>query len=140
MSLLTLTHDNHAQLRQWLSSDNWVIACLCAGWCDVCGNYRTSFHRWADLHPDKHFVWIDIEDQADLVGDLDIENFPTLLMQHNNIVAFYGTVLPDTQITNRLLLAQIQTSDHELHTQAMSNEKHQRWQQRCNLRLRLDLL
>jgi thioredoxin 1 len=112
--LLILDEDNRARVSAWLEQDEWVVACLCAAWCDTCRSYQAGFAQLAELHPDKHFVWIDIEDQADLVGDIDVENFPTLLIQHRDAVAFVGTVLPDLRLAERLLLAQVEKSDAEL--------------------------
>ena len=97
MTTLTLEHRNRAQLANALTSDSWIIACLCAAWCDVCNEYRANFTRWADLHPDKTFVWIDIEDQADIVGDLDVTDFPTLLIQRGDVVVFFGAIEPERQ-------------------------------------------
>ena len=48
------------------------------------------------------------------VGDIDVENFPTLLIQHSDAVAFFGTVLPDAKLADRLILAQAEKSDVEL--------------------------
>lgn len=136
MPSLLLENDNRTQLAELLTDGHWVVACLCAAWCDVCSNYRASFDAWAADHPDKHFIWIDIEDQADIVGDLDVENFPTLLIQRNDTVAFYGTVLPDVKIANRLLLAQVEKSDSELQSEAVSNAEHKEWQRNFNLHRR----
>ncbi len=137
MSSLILEQHNRDQLAALLSGDSWVVACLCAAWCDVCNAYRPDFDKLASEHPDKQFVWIDIEDQADVVGDFDVENFPTLLIQLGNVVAFYGTVLPDTRIADRLLMAQVQKSADELHDEATGNAEHKRWQHDYNLRQRL---
>lgn len=76
MSSLFLTPDTFPQLSAALASGQWVVACLCAGWCDVCKQYRAGFDALAEQYPEQQFVWIDIEDQSDLVGDLDVENFP----------------------------------------------------------------
>jgi len=95
MSSLFLVPENFSRLAAALDAGQWVVACLCAGWCDVCKQYRAGFEALAADFPDAQFVWIDIEDQADLVGDLDVENFPTILMQREDIVAFYGTMLPE---------------------------------------------
>ncbi|HEY8099388.1 MAG TPA: thioredoxin family protein [Burkholderiaceae bacterium] len=141
MPSLSLENDNREQIAELLNNDRWVVACLCAAWCDACRNYRTSFDAWAADHPDKYFIWIDIEDQADVVGDIDVENFPTLLIQRGDIVAFFGTVLPDVKVANRLLTAQVEKNDSELQTQAISNPERKNWQLNCNLRQRLnDLL
>ena len=84
MSSLTLQPDTHATLKEWLAGDDWVVACLCAAWCDTCRAYRSGFDALAARHPDKHFIWIDIEDESDIVGDIDVENFPTLLIQRGD--------------------------------------------------------
>lgn len=138
MSSLTLTLENRAQLAELISDDAWIVVCLCAAWCDVCRQYQPGFDQLAIRHPDKHFIWIDIEDQADVVGDLDVENFPTLLIQRGDNVAFFGTVQPDLQQANRLVLAMAAKTDTELHAEALSSTVHQAWQKECNLRARLD--
>lgn len=138
MPSLSLESNNRDQIAELLTHDRWVVACLCAAWCDVCRNYRTNFDAWADEHPDKQFIWIDIEDRADVVGDLDVENFPTILIQRGDVVAFFGTVLPDVKLANRLLLAQVEKSDTELHAAAISNPERKDWQLHCNLRQRLN--
>lgn len=137
MPSISLESDNREHIAELLENDQWVVACLCAAWCDVCRNYRAGFDAWAAEHADKIFLWIDIEDQADIVGDLDVENFPTLLMQRGDVVAFFGTVLPDVKVANRLLQAQMEKTDSDLQTEATSNPQHQSWQRDCNLRQRL---
>lgn len=131
---ITLDKNNYAQLFRWLEQDAWVVACLCAAWCDTCRNYRNGFEQLATLHPDKNFVWIDIEDQADFIGDIDVENFPTLLIQRGDIVAFFGTVLPDMKLADRLIRAQAEKSAEALRTEAAGSAERQEWQRICNLR------
>jgi thioredoxin 1 len=133
----TLEQHNRSQLAEWLDEGAWVIACLCAAWCDTCCSYRNSFDELAVRHPDLRFVWIDIEDQADLVGDIDVENFPTLLIQRGDTVAFFGTVLPDARLAERLIQAQTEKSDVELRAEAGGSAEHRDWQRICNLRARL---
>lgn len=133
-SSITLDSSNRAQLAQWLDQGDWIVACLCAAWCDTCCSYRSGFDQLAAQHPDKRFVWIDIEDQADFIGDLDVESFPTLLLQREDHVAFFGTVLPDVKLADRLIRAQAEKTDDMLNVvrdEAAAN------QQICNLRIRL---
>lgn len=137
MSSLFLTPANFTQLAAALAADKWVVACLCAAWCDVCKQYRAGFDAMAAQHPDQLFLWIDIEDQADLVGDLDVENFPTILMQRGDTVAFYGTMLPEPRQVARLLQAQLERPEAELIREAGSTPERQKWQRECNLRARL---
>src|SRR3954466_13018040 len=111
MASMTLQPANRASLAAALTDDVWVVVCLCAAWCDVCRQYRPGFEDLAARHPDKHFIWIDVEDQADVVGDLDVENFPTLLIQRGDTVAFFGAVQPELRQADRLLQAQVEKSE-----------------------------
>jgi thiol-disulfide isomerase/thioredoxin len=135
MSSIVLEPDTRDQVAAALAGDGWIVACLCAAWCGTCSSYRAGFDALAARHPDKTFVWIDIEDQADTVGDLDVENFPTLLMQRGDDVAFFGTMLPDTKVAERLLQAQAALSDAELARQSVSTPERRAWQSACNLRV-----
>jgi thiol-disulfide isomerase/thioredoxin len=134
MPVFTLNADNRKELAAAIAGEGWVVACLCAAWCGTCGSYRATFEELASRHPDKQFVWIDIEDHADVVGDLDVENFPTLLIQHEDVVAFFGTTLPDAGVAHRLITAQAALSEAELAAQAASSAERRDWQNDCNLR------
>ena len=134
MHSLTLDIDNRDAIAAAIAGDRWVVACLCAAWCGTCGGYRAAFEGLAARHPDKVFVWIDIEDQADVVGDLDVENFPTLLVQREDTVAFFGTMLPDPAVAERLVQAQAELAPAELARLAGSSAERRAWQRACNLR------
>lgn len=136
-SSLILDKQNYGQVTQWLDQGHWVVACLCAAWCDTCSSYRKSFDELASRHPDKRFVWIDIEDQADFIGDIDVENFPTLLIQQGDTVAFFGTVLPDLNLADRLIQAQAEKTGAELLVEANKSPERAEWQRICNLRPKL---
>lgn len=138
MNTLILDVDNYDKLKDWLAGDTCVIACLCAAWCDTCTAYKKKFDELATLHPSQRFVWIDIEDQAAVVGELDISNFPTLLIQQRDVVCFFGTVQPDLRQADRLLRAQIEKSPDELEREAQGSAERIQWQQECNLRVRLE--
>lgn len=82
---------------------------MCADWCGLCRDYRQVFDalsattasaRWS-----LRFVWLDIEDHAELVGDLDIETFPTVLVADTQGVFFLGALTPHAQTLSRLLLS-----------------------------------
>jgi thioredoxin 1 len=134
MHSLTLTAESRPAVAAALQSQQWVVACLCAAWCNTCGSYRSTFDQLAARHPQLCWVWIDIEDQADLLGELDVENFPTLLIQQHDSVAFFGTVLPDPALAERLLQAQMAHSPDELAALAQSSAERRQWQADCNLR------
>ena len=86
-----------------------LVACLCAQWCRTCDAYRDTLAHVRDAlqlsHPaaSMRFQWIDIEDESDLVGDLDIEDFPTILLARADQVLFFGPILPHAQTLDRLV-------------------------------------
>ncbi len=79
------------------------VACLCAEWCGTCRDYRATFDRLAEAHPGICFAWIDIETHADRFDDLDVENFPTILIEDASTTRFFGTVLPHGAVVERML-------------------------------------
>ena len=81
----------------------WWAVCLCAAWCGTCGIYRPLFDELARAHPDVRFEWVDIEDESDLVDDLDVETFPTLLIADGERALFLGPLLPQAPVLARLL-------------------------------------
>lgn len=140
MAFYILDQDNSKQLLHTLDQDGWVVACLCAAWCGSCREYKTAFETLSARHPEHQFVWIDIEDQADIVGDIDVENFPTLLIQRGPTVTFFGTMLPEVRLAERLFQAQLQKTRTELNLEATSSAEKLRWQQTCNLHTLLKTL
>lgn len=57
----------------------------------------------AARYPSSRFVWLDIEDQSSLVGDIEVETFPTLLISHQQGVQFMGPLTPHAHTLSRLL-------------------------------------
>ena len=88
--------------------DRLLVACLCADWCGSCREYRSTFDALAARFAgEAHFVWLDVEDEADVLGDPDIENFPTLLIARGGSPLFFGAVTPQPQTAERLVLGAI---------------------------------
>lgn len=81
-----------------------VVSCLCAEWCYTCAEYRPGFLALGNKFPGVEFRWVDIEDQADEVGDLEVENFPTIRVTRGEEVLFHGTQLPIHSHLERLLI------------------------------------
>ena len=83
----------------------WVL-CLCAEWCGTCREYQPLFNQLAADMPQARFIWVDVEAHDDLLQDLDIENFPTLLIADAQQQArFAGTVLPHLETLQRMCKA-----------------------------------
>jgi thiol-disulfide isomerase/thioredoxin len=80
-----------------------VAACLCAQWCSSCREYRATFDRVAAAFPDVRFVWIDIEDEEALLGRVEVDNFPTLLLGTDAGVGFFGPLMPQEEVLARLV-------------------------------------
>ncbi|RTZ42315.1 thioredoxin [Candidimonas sp. SYP-B2681] len=96
-------HDAPALRSRLKESTGLVIACYCAAWCDTCTQYRPDFDSLADQWPQHTFVWIDIEESPDLLGEEDVENFPTVVIQGPKGNLFYGTLLPYISHLARLI-------------------------------------
>jgi thioredoxin-like negative regulator of GroEL len=87
------------------------VACLCAAWCRLCDDYRAVLESLADEFDrggvSVHWHWVDIEDEADLIGDLDVETFPTIVVADDEQVRFAGAVEPRRETLQRLLRATV---------------------------------
>lgn len=79
------------------------VVCLCAAWCGTCGEYEATFKALQAAMPGHRYRWIDIEDESELVGDIDVETFPTLLVARGGQVLFAGPVLPRLADAQRLI-------------------------------------
>ena len=80
-----------------------MVACLCAAWCGTCTEYRPRFEALARARTDALFVWIDIEDHPEYLGDEDVEDFPTVVVQRHGQTCFFGPLLPHIGHLDRLL-------------------------------------
>ena len=85
------------------SNREFLVACLCAAWCDTCTAYRPGFMAMAERFPRAEFRWVDVEDEAEAVEDIEVENFPTLLVRRGGETLFQGVLLPHHSHLERLL-------------------------------------
>lgn len=87
-----------------MDDDVLRVVCLCAAWCGVCRDYAAPFDEAAaGFAARAEFTRLDIEDEADLLGSVDVENFPTLLIARGPQVLFFGTITPHPQTLTRLV-------------------------------------
>lgn len=96
-------HDPSALKQRLRQADGLTVVCYCAAWCGTCAQYRPAFESLAGQWPDHTFVWVDIEENPELLGDDDVENFPTLLIQGAQGNLFFGTLLPYISHLDRLI-------------------------------------
>lgn len=85
------------------------LACLCAAWCRLCEAYEPVLAQvgaeFAAEGVPLQLHWIDIEDEAALLGDFDVETFPTLVLLDEQQVHFAGPLTPQPETLRRLLRA-----------------------------------
>jgi thioredoxin 1 len=112
----------------------FLVACLCAAWCGTCRDYQAGFHALAERFPAARFLWIDVEDDADLVDDYDVENFPTLLIQRDDTVVFFGTMLPHLELLQRTLESFHTQTPEESRRHAHADPLRRSWQTERNLK------
>jgi thiol-disulfide isomerase/thioredoxin len=105
-----------------------VVVCLCAEWCGTCREYRAGFERLAERFPGVKFLWRDIEDDAERLGDVEIENFPTILVRRREWVLFFGALLPQTGHLHRLIEMFLAQTIEESRRYALSAPERSVWQ------------
>jgi thiol-disulfide isomerase/thioredoxin len=95
--------DTPTLAQRLVTDDVTLVLCFCAAWCDTCKEYQPKFEGLSERHPDACFVWVDIEDHPELLGDEDVENFPTIAIVDKTEVRFMGTILPHIEHLDRLI-------------------------------------
>jgi thioredoxin 1 len=95
--------DSRALADAWVEGGALVVVAFCAAWCDSCAEFRTTLERIAQARPHALFVWLDIEDDSEICGDIDIENLPTLAIYRGERVLHYGVSLPMEGSVSRLI-------------------------------------
>ena len=91
---------------------NLLVACLCADWCGACREYKPLFDSLARKFPNVRFLWVDVEDEADLIDPIEVEDFPTILIAKGQNPLFFGTVLPHIETIERLIQDKMMVGDH----------------------------
>ena len=103
LSAFTTASTDAPPLKDALLLRPFLVVGLCAAWCNTCAEFREGFERLAGARPDATFVWLDIEDDAAVAGDIDVENFPTIGVFHRGRLLHFGVSLPQSALLARLL-------------------------------------
>jgi thioredoxin reductase (NADPH) len=102
--VLTASETDRPQAaRAFADPSQLVVVSLCAAWCDTCDVFRAAYERLASVRSSIAFVWLDIEDDAALCGDVDIENFPTLAIYRGREPVHFGVSLPTEAVVGRMI-------------------------------------
>lgn len=97
-----------------MSEPDVLVACLCARWCGVCRDYAAVFEQVGARHANLRFRWVDVEDDADLVDPVEVEDFPTLLVAVNGQARFFGTITPQPALLERMVQERASEGDPAL--------------------------
>jgi len=92
-------------VRLRFADDALMVVCLCAAWCDSCRQFRDVYGAIAAADPRTIYVWLDIEDDESLIGDFDIETFPTLAVYRGARLLHVGASLPQAANVSRVIAA-----------------------------------
>ena len=84
------------------------VSCLCAEWCGTCKDYQAQFASLQQVFPHVAFQWIDIEDEAELVDPIEVDNFPTILIARQGQARFFGSITPHLETLRRLIQAHLE--------------------------------
>ena len=95
---------------------DWIVACLCAQWCGICRGWREAFRDLAQqstsLLPASRWLWVDVESQADALGEFEPENFPVLAVQRGSRL-LYCAALPQQAGNWRRMVQSLGALDEE---------------------------
>ena len=134
---MTLRFDEVGGASMHQAGQEFLVACLCAEWCGACREYRPAFEALAAAFPTAHFAWIDVEDEPEVAGDIDIDNFPTLVIQRGARVVFCGPMLPYISQLERLLQTLMAQTPEEVQA-LLASPQRLAWQGVADVRSRLD--
>jgi thioredoxin 1 len=110
------------------ADERFVVICLCAQWCGTCRDYRAGFESLAAAFDGVEFRWLDIEDEAEALGDIDVENFPTIFVRRGDSVLFFGTLLPHLNTLRRLIETFVEQTPQQSRAYARSSPERLAWQ------------
>ncbi len=86
-----------------MSDAEILVVCLCAQWCGVCREYAATFAQVGERMMPARFVWVDVEDDSDVVDPIEVENFPTILIAVGAEPRFFGMLTPQPQLLERMV-------------------------------------
>ena len=80
-----------------------TVICLCAAWCGVCREFAVHYRSAQDPASGAAFEWLDVEDEAERLGDVDVDNFPCVLIGVGGDPVFFGAITPNRATLERLV-------------------------------------
>lgn len=84
-------------------------------------------NSWQNQFEGVRFLWLDIEDHAESLGDLDVENFPAILVRRGEWVLFFGVLPPRMGHLRRLVETFTEQTPEESRIYAFSSRERSSW-------------
>jgi hypothetical protein len=94
------------------------------------------FAQLQAAHGEVDFFWVDIEDEEEVLGDLDVETFPTLLIASAERLRFAGPSLPTYESVARLIRACLAQTVTQRDSSNVANSYRDVFRRFTDLRLR----
>lgn len=92
MSFIEIDNGGYQKKFDKNAINDQLVSCFCADWCAVCRKYKGNFILLAEEFPNITFFWIDVE-KNDWIAELyEINDFPTLLIEDEKGVRFFGPI------------------------------------------------
>lgn len=86
------------------ASEPLDVICLCAQWCGNCRDYLPVFEALRErLSAGVRQSWVDVEDASEVLGEVEIENFPSVLLLRGEVPLFLGPVVPQAAVLLQLV-------------------------------------
>jgi thioredoxin reductase (NADPH) len=80
-----------------------LVVALCAAWCGTCRAFRPVFERLAAAQSDSLFLWLDVDDDSAIVGEIEVDGFPWLAVFRSGLPVFFGLAEPHERHLMRVL-------------------------------------
>lgn len=79
------------------------VICLCAAWCSVCRDFIETYRSAQEGDPNVVYELLDIEDDVERLGEVEVENFPCVLVGAQGEPVFFGAIAPNRASLERLI-------------------------------------
>lgn len=97
------------------------VFCFCAEWCGTCREFYPEFHRLAQQDVSQEFIWLDVEATEHLLDEIEIENFPTIIIANESNVCSFGPILPHFNTLQLLCVAAKAGDLKAIHEEPLKN-------------------
>ena len=87
------------------SAPGSLVVALCAAWCETCRAFRPVFDRLAAARSVSLFLWLDVDEDTAVAGDIEIDGFPCLAVFRSGLPVFFGVAEPHERQLMRVLAA-----------------------------------